>query len=50
MAQAIRPVIERAGVETEIREAMTAVLREANEDSGGFLVRSPYVIHELRAG
>ena len=33
-----------------VREAMTAVLREANEDPGGFLVHSPYVVHELRAG
>jgi hypothetical protein len=28
---------------------MLAVLREANEDPGGFLVHSPYVVHELRA-
>ncbi len=48
MARAVRPVVERAGVEDEIREAMTAVLREANEDRDGFLVHSPYVIHELR--
>jgi SAM-dependent methyltransferase len=48
MALAVRPVIERAGVETEASEAMTAVLREANEDPDGFLVHSPYVVHELR--
>jgi hypothetical protein len=30
---------------------MVAVLRDANEDRTGFLVHSPYVIHELtRAG
>jgi hypothetical protein len=50
MAIATRPVIERAGVADEVREAMTAVLREANEDPAGFLVHSPYVVHELRAG
>jgi SAM-dependent methyltransferase len=48
MAVATRPVIERAGVGDEVRSAMTAVLREANEDPGGFLVHSPYVVHELR--
>lgn len=50
MAVAARPVVERAGIGAEVREAMTAVLREANEDRGGFLVHSPYVVHELRAG
>ena len=48
MALAARPVVERAGVGDEVREAMTAVLREANEDADGFLVHSPYVVHELR--
>src|SRR5215217_8025755 len=32
MALATRPVIERAGVGDEVRQAMTAVVREANED------------------
>jgi SAM-dependent methyltransferase len=49
MALAVRPVIERAGVGAEVQEAMTAVLREANEDPEGFLVHSPYVVHELHA-
>lgn len=49
MVQAVRDAVERAGVEDEIREAMTAVLREANEDPGGFLIHSPYVVHELRS-
>jgi hypothetical protein len=49
MALATRPVIERAGVAGEVRDAMTAVLREANEDPAGLLVHSPYVIHDLRA-
>lgn len=48
MALAARPVIERAGVAAEVQEAMTAVLREANEDPEGFLVHSLYVVHELR--
>jgi hypothetical protein len=41
-------VIERACVGDEVRNAMTDALREANEDPGGFLVHSPYVVHELR--
>jgi SAM-dependent methyltransferase len=49
MALAVRPVVERAGVADEVREAMTAVLAEANEDQHGFLVHSPYVVHVLRA-
>ena len=47
-ALAVRPVIERAGVAAAVQEAMTAVLRAANEDPAGFLVHSPYVVHELR--
>jgi SAM-dependent methyltransferase len=47
MAVAARPAIERAGVGDEVQAAMTAVLREANEDPGGFLVHSPYVVHDL---
>jgi len=50
MAVAARPAIERAGVGDELRDAMTAVLREGNEDPRGFLVHSPYVVHELRPG
>ncbi|MEA2198409.1 MAG: hypothetical protein QOJ25_2460 [Solirubrobacteraceae bacterium] len=49
MALAVRPVIEHAGVGAEVQEAMTAVLRKANEDPEGFLVHSPYVVHELHA-
>ena len=36
MALSVRPVLERAGVGAEVQEAMTAVLREANEDPEGF--------------
>ena len=49
MALAIRPVVEQAGAASEVQEAMTAVLREANEDPGAFLIHSPYVVHELGA-
>jgi SAM-dependent methyltransferase len=45
----VAPVLERAGADAEARGAMLAVQREANEDPGGFLVHSPYVVHELRA-
>lgn len=48
MAVAMRPLLQRAGVEEQAREAMVAVLRAANEDPGGFLVHSPYVVHELK--
>ena len=48
MALAARSAVLRAGAEAEVREAMTSVLREANEDPSGFLVHSPYVVHELR--
>jgi SAM-dependent methyltransferase len=48
MAVAMRPLVERAGAEQELREAMTAVLRDANEDPDALLVHSPYVVHEFR--
>jgi hypothetical protein len=50
MALSVRPVLERAGAAAEAQAAMTAVLREANEDPDGFLVHSPHVVHELSAG
>lgn len=37
-----------AGVLDEIHEAQLEVVRTANEDSGGFLVHSPYVLHQLQ--
>jgi SAM-dependent methyltransferase len=49
VALSVRPVLQQADAETEVQDAMTAVLRDANEDPGAFLVHSPYVIHELRA-
>jgi SAM-dependent methyltransferase len=47
MALSVRPILQQASAETEVQEAMTAVLRDANEDPDAFLVHSPYVIHEL---
>jgi SAM-dependent methyltransferase len=46
-AMASARLIERAGVQDEVQEAMGAVLREANEDPAAFLVHTPYVVHEL---
>jgi SAM-dependent methyltransferase len=48
MALAAQPALDRVGAAEEAREAMTAVLRHANEDPTAFLVHSPYAIHELR--
>jgi SAM-dependent methyltransferase len=48
MAVAARPVMERAGIGAEVRDAMVAVLREASEEPDALLVHSPYVVHELR--
>ena len=47
MALAARQSVQPE-VETEVQQAMTAVLRAANEDAAAFLVHSPYVVHELR--
>jgi hypothetical protein len=33
----------------EVEDAMTAVLRETNEEPSAFLIHSPYVVHELGA-
>ena len=49
MALSVRPVLQQAHAEIEVQEAMTAVLRDANQDPDAFLVHSPYVIHELHA-
>ena len=49
LALSMRPVLQQAGAEIEVQEAMTAVLRDANEEPDAFLVHSPYVIHELHA-
>jgi SAM-dependent methyltransferase len=49
VAVAVVPAVRSAGAEDELRAAQLSVLREANEDPGGFLVHSPYVVHQLRA-
>ena len=41
IALAVAPALERAGAEAEARDAMTEVLRDANEDPGAFLIHSP---------
>ena len=48
MALAIEPELQQAGAQVEAQAAMTAVMREANEDPDAFLIHSPYVVHELR--
>jgi hypothetical protein len=48
MALAARQSVQQPEVETEVQQAMTAVLRAANEDAAAFLVHSPYVVHGLR--
>ncbi len=48
MGLAVRPVLQRAGVEAEVTQAMTAVLHAANEAPGALLLHSPYVVHVLR--
>jgi SAM-dependent methyltransferase len=47
MALAAAPVVDGAGAREELRAAMAEVLVAANEDPGGFLVHTPYVVHEL---
>ena len=42
------PVVERAGLLDTLRTEMIAALAAGNEDPSGLLIRSPYVIHELR--
>jgi SAM-dependent methyltransferase len=48
MALEARPLLERAGAYEEAQDAMLDVLRDANEEPGGFLIHSPYAVHELR--
>jgi SAM-dependent methyltransferase len=42
------PLLERAGVLDTLREEMTGALAAHNEDAPRLLIRSPYVVHELR--
>jgi SAM-dependent methyltransferase len=48
MSVAGRPVLERAGSYSEVREQALAVLREGNEDPTAFRVSSPYRVIEVR--
>jgi SAM-dependent methyltransferase len=46
-----RPVLERAGTYDRVREEALGILREGNEDPGGFRVTGPYrVIEVLQPG
>lgn len=42
------PILERAGLTERLREEMVQALAARNEDPAGLLIRSPYVVHELR--
>jgi SAM-dependent methyltransferase len=48
MSVAGRPVLERAGSYTHVREQALAILREGNEDAEAFRVSSPYRVFEVR--
>lgn len=48
VATEVWPVLQRAGVLDRLREEMIQVLAAGNEGARELLVRSPYVIHELR--
>lgn len=48
MSLAGRPILERAGSYTKVREQALAILREGNEDPGAFRVSSPYRVIEVR--
>lgn len=42
------PLLERSGVLEKVREEMVQALATSNEDAPRLVVRSPYVVHELR--
>jgi SAM-dependent methyltransferase len=48
LAQAARPVLEKAGRAEEVREGMRRIYEEGNEDPGAFRITSRYVVAELR--
>jgi hypothetical protein len=48
MSLAGRPVLERAGSYGAVRDRALSALREGNESPGGFRVRSPYRVIEIR--
>jgi SAM-dependent methyltransferase len=47
MSVAMTPLLERSGSAAATFEQALAVLRDGNEDSAGFLVRSPYRVIEI---
>lgn len=49
MAVAAWPALRAAGRAAEVRAAMIDVVREANEAPEALLLRTPYVVHTLRA-
>jgi SAM-dependent methyltransferase len=48
MAMDVWPILERAGLLERLREEMIHELAAGNEGAPELLIRSPYVIHELR--
>jgi hypothetical protein len=42
------PILDRTGLVDGLREEMVEALVASNEDPTGLLIRSPYVVHELR--
>lgn len=48
MSVAGRPILERAGRYSQVREQALAILREGNEDPAAFRVSSPYRVIEVR--
>ncbi len=48
LAQAARPVLEKAGRAEEVREGMRRINEEGNEDPDAFRITSRYVVAELR--
>ncbi len=42
------PLLADAGVVDALRDELVQVIADANEDAGGLLIHTPYVIHELR--
>ncbi len=48
MALDVWPILERAGLLDSVREEMIQQLAAGNEGAPELLIRSPYVVHELR--
>ena len=48
MAIEVWPILERAGLLDSVREEMISELAAGDESAAELLIRSPYVVHELR--